>query len=333
MTLAFQADTGLESTFGGYYLVPFGFAILILLSEIAVVEKSRALQEILLAGPIGLMLLALIPGDGNAYQLFRAQFTHALGSPLWLTVCGCFIFSVYFYCRHAEQKTSMIQALLLAMTFISPADNSMPTLFPQNWWPLLAVGALQFIILPKDTTASRFLKGWCSIVAALSIWGQGRQFTQLYGVIPWHILLLGVVLASLLFADDFAKWLRKRLPVLMFGLSLVAATAQFVRGDVRWLAICYVLVMVSVTASFWYWHKMKLWKWATFGCVCILGVILIGSRGPMWNIQSRSTQALLVGAVCFMLGGAISAAKAGLSTGISSRVRSEWEQLKVEWHS
>ena len=226
MTLAFQVNSGLESTFGGYYLVPMGFAILILLSEMAIVEKSKALRDLLLIGPFCLMVLALIPG-GRAYSVFLFEFTRTLGSPLWLTVIGCLLFSVYFYLRHAEQKTAMIQAVLLAMTFIAPSDTRMPTLFPQNWWPLAIVSVIQFLILARDRNSVRFLKGWIASVAALGIWVQQHAVTGHDGILLGHTLLMGILLAGLIFADPFAKWLRARLPLPMVGLPVVAASASF----------------------------------------------------------------------------------------------------------
>jgi hypothetical protein len=333
LTLSFQAGIGLESTFGGYYLVPVGFVILILLSEIAIVEKAKTLRDLLLLGPFCLMLLALVPGGGTAYATFHSEFTRFIGSPLWLTVFGCLIFSVYFYWRHAEQKTAMIQAVLIAMIFIGPSDTRLPSLVPQNWWPLAIVGAIQFVILLKDRTALRFLIVWSAFVAALSLWGQKGDFTQYYGILPLHLLLLGALLGSILFADDLAKWLRKRLPLLMLSLAAAAAVANVTRGDLRLVAIVYIAAILAVTTMLWCWHRMKLWKWASIGCVCILCISLLGATGSLQYIQSRSAQALLVGAACFVIGGAISAAKAGLARHISVRASSEWEQILVEWNS
>ncbi len=47
----FQNDLGNQSSFGGYYLVPFALAILVLIAEVAIVHRLETLKQWMLVAP------------------------------------------------------------------------------------------------------------------------------------------------------------------------------------------------------------------------------------------------------------------------------------------
>ncbi len=91
-----------DLVFGPYFVVPFGFALAILLLEIGIVSSRRLVKFIALCFPPALLALAAIePPPNPIYVEFREAFAARLGGgPAWLTLLAGVAFYAYAAVRH-----------------------------------------------------------------------------------------------------------------------------------------------------------------------------------------------------------------------------------------
>jgi hypothetical protein len=153
-----------DTIFAPFFLVPFGFALAVLIVELGVVAKSRIAMGIALLLP-GAFTLAAGMGhrDEPAYRAFLELFlaqTHA--TPLFLTLVASAGFSLYAWRRGVPLATEGLTAALTALAFIQPetlavADVSLVRaewllasvlfqgllgILKQDAWRLIAVGGV-----------------------------------------------------------------------------------------------------------------------------------------------------------------------------------------------
>lgn len=336
LTLSFQSDLGNQSSFGGYYLVPFALAILIVLAEIAKVHHLPGLSQWMLVAPWSLVLLASIPGTSDAYYNFQSEVTRRLGSPLWLSLIAALGMLLYLGSQKVRNYRAACVPVLLTLVGIGPQTRTLVEFEVQHVWPLGIIVAYQGYLLMRKPTGARFTLAWIMLVVAASIYWRGTAFTRESNILPCHLALLGVWLSCLLFRDDWALYWRRRLPAVWLGLTGVTGLIglgvrdpQSLKWFVGYLAILGLLAFIS-----WMVLHLKLWKWSmvsTLALICFIGTIS-ATRNLRTNLPPRAVQSLLLGAASFLMGGTISASKAGFTRGMHSRLRQEWESLVAEWH-
>ena len=153
-----------DTIYSPFFLVPFGFALVVLLLEFGIVAKSRLTTTFTLALS---MLFVLMSGIGHrdepAYRSFLDLFLERTGAaPLLLTLAAASVFHVYAWLRGAAFATEGLTATLAAFAFIQPESLSLsdvaliqpawlalPVLFQgvlglvkRDAWRLIAVGGV-----------------------------------------------------------------------------------------------------------------------------------------------------------------------------------------------
>ena len=136
----------IELIFGPYFLVPFGFAIAMLVLELGVVAGSRVTTSVAMALPIGLAVLAGVGHRPDSiYHEFLAIFTDRLGgTPLYLTLAAAGGFYLYAWLRGIALAPEGLTAALIALAFVRPATLSLDDAGFVSEMPLIAAWALQF---------------------------------------------------------------------------------------------------------------------------------------------------------------------------------------------
>jgi hypothetical protein len=131
--------------FGTYFLVPFGFALGVLLLQAGLISGSRLLQGAALAAPIGLVLLTQGgQQDADIYREFLQLFTLRLGgSPLYLTLLAAGIFYLYAALRRVPAAPDLLTGALLTLCFIGPGSTTIRDHTPLNVEPLLAASSVR----------------------------------------------------------------------------------------------------------------------------------------------------------------------------------------------
>lgn len=103
--------------FGGYFLVPFGFALAILLLEIGIVSRNAVVKLCALTTPLTLIAVAYFGHRSDpVYQEFVETFTLRLGgSPVLLTLLASVLFSAYAAVRHRLAVAVVATGLFLGV--------------------------------------------------------------------------------------------------------------------------------------------------------------------------------------------------------------------------
>lgn len=332
LTLSFQTDTGMQSTFGAYYLIPFGFAVLILIAEIAITEGKSLLQKWLVIAPSILVVISAWPGSSQVSTTFLNEVTRQTGSPLWLTAVACIAYSLYLRSRGILFATRGLAFFLVAMIFISPNTQQLRDMEVQNWWPLAMLSAQQFAHAIRRFASIPMMTAWTAMTGAMTIAWEHTEFTAHHGIYPIHVILLGFIVCSMLFSDDLARLLRKNLPIALLGLAIIAALAGLRPNQPRFEIAGYLAMICCVLLLMWIFSQLRVSKWATFGCASLLTTfVLITSIAEIqWQLPMRAVQALALGAGTFIAGSLISAVKGGLTLGVQSFIRREWELIVLE---
>src|SRR5262249_3782278 len=94
---------GANVIFGPYFLIPFGFALTVLLLEAGLVSRRPRIIAAALSAPIALVGLALVGHRSDpVYQEFLNLFTARTGGePVWCTVVLAACFYAYAAVRRA----------------------------------------------------------------------------------------------------------------------------------------------------------------------------------------------------------------------------------------
>lgn len=199
-----------DSIFGPYFLVPFLFAVDLLLLEAGVVSRNRTTQRTaLVALPWLLILSAAGHRPDLVYQGFLTTFMSGLGgSPLFLTLIAVVAAYTVAAVRRLPLALSGMTLSLLALSVVGPRTIDLSGLVDPQPLPLLAVAALQLGRALRQKESWRFLVGSvCLIVAVTS--GVGRSGLQEHsGLIAFHLMLVVLMLVGVLFDDPLARFLQ-----------------------------------------------------------------------------------------------------------------------------
>jgi hypothetical protein len=108
--------------FGPYFLVPFGFALTILVLELGLVSRHRPTLLVALLLPVGLVVLAGIGHRAEpVYREFLGVFTARLGgTPLFLSLLAAAGFYLYAWLRGVPFATEGLTAAVAALAFARP---------------------------------------------------------------------------------------------------------------------------------------------------------------------------------------------------------------------
>ncbi|MDB5310896.1 MAG: hypothetical protein JWO38_5098 [Gemmataceae bacterium] len=133
-----------QTIFGPYFLVPFGFALAVLVLELGLVARRRAVMWVALAVPAGLVGLAGTGHDeGGIYQEFLGIFAARMGgSPLFLTLLAAAAYYFYACVRRAPFATEGLTAALAGLAFAGPDTFSLSDLLLTQ--PGLLAGVVVF---------------------------------------------------------------------------------------------------------------------------------------------------------------------------------------------
>ena len=337
LTFSFQTSAATPATdwrtsFGLYYLTPFFFAVLILLSEIAIAERKRGLSRFVMAIAPLLVLTAIPFGSGLAFTGFLDTFVQRLGSPIWLAVIGTAVF--YGYLRERGTKSAEVGMLisLAAATFIGPNTLGLHSLTEPQAWPLALIGVVQLHKALTKTNSARCLIATASLIAAAACALRGTWFTDSYGAIPLHLGLLSAFVIASVFSDRFAVILRQ-VNALLTVVAAIGAVAIGSQSELpEWLVLLYVGAVTLLAAGYWQLTKREVWKAAMLANVAavFLTATLWLHSGVSVAIPARAITALSWGAICFCVAALISAMKGGIGTKVKQASFSLIESVQEE---
>jgi hypothetical protein len=241
--------------FGPYFLVPFGLAVAVLLLEVGLAPRGRAVLGFALAAPAGLVALTLIGHrDDPFYRQFLAAFSTRLGgSPLYLTLAALAGFYGYAALRRVPRALDGMTAVLLALAVVGPDTRGLDELRSVRPGPLLAAAALQLALGTWRRDSLRALLGAGVAAAAVVVAiPAGTALAALRLPVAFHLVLLAVLLVGAAFDDPLARSLRAVGTVFLLLAAAVALTGGLDLSPrvPPWAATAYPLVMAAVLAGY-----------------------------------------------------------------------------------
>jgi hypothetical protein len=239
--------------FGPYFLVPFGFAIAILLLEIGLVSGRREALWLALAMPAGLIMLAVAGQRPDpVYLEFRAMFTQQLGAdPFFLTILASTVFYFYAVCRRVPLAGEAMTAALALLAVVGPRSmDSGEFISPQPWAIILAALWQLGVGVWRRQSLRCLLAGSGLLAVDTAMLINANVSPILTGLIVFHLALSGILILGAFFDDALARALR------MVGMSLMLVAglaAIFVEPPAfipEWLTLAYPLVLTCILAGY-----------------------------------------------------------------------------------
>ena len=241
--------------FGPYFLIPFGFAVAVLVLEIGLVSARPVAIGTALAMPLGLVALGFIGHRDDAiYREFLGLFTGTLGGhPIYLTLLASVAYYAYAALRRVPLATEALTLALVASAIVAPdgvIKVSTDRLLPA---PILAAAVLQLVLGWRRCAAWRCLLAGLSLVAVVAILLPKEIWAGPWGVvIVFHLALLTLFVVGAIFQDQASWWLRRAAAVLVTA-ACVATMFGGLSGLPAWPAwsvVSYPLVMAALLASY-----------------------------------------------------------------------------------
>jgi hypothetical protein len=312
LTISFLPSDGMLTAFQPYFLIPFLFAVLVLLLEIGIVENSKTLIHIALIASPGLLWLAW-PGvstDGPATQ-FLADFTTHLGSPLWLTCLALVGFHAWALLRGVQISRWYLLAALFLATRISPATVSPQHLAPTYSWPLLFAASLEIVRGLRRRDPLILLAGSFLLSLALSafLWNSTWFFYR--RIIPYHVAMASLLVIGCSFRDHYGQVLRF---VGAFLLPVTAAVAVMLAREFLWMHwgwSAYLLSLATTAGICWFVTRDIAFLYSLLAMVVAGGLAGVYALF-LWlarKVGIKVLVPLLVGIGSFVVGAVISVSK------------------------
>ena len=232
--------------FGPYFLVPFGFAVAVLLLEIGLASSHRGVLRVALLLPLGLAVLATIGHRPEAiYHEFLGMFTARLGgTPLYLTLLASIGFYAYAALRQVPWASEALTAALASLAVVGPETLNLGERMTAQPVPLLAAAVLQLALWLWHRAAWRCLLGCgCLTTGAALVFG---------GEVAFHLGLLAVLILGAAYDDALGRLLRVvgAALVLTAGLAVLLEQYDPVESLPSWLTAAYPLAMAALLAGY-----------------------------------------------------------------------------------
>ena len=316
MSLSFDPapSIALYGAFGLFYLVPFLFAVLLLIVEIGVVEKLETVKRFALTTAPLLIVLSMPLGQNKAFTGFLDLFAEAIGSPIYLTWIGLLVFYVFCLARGLRGAESWLCAALVPAMFIDRYTYGPATLAAVQWWPLVVIGGIQLLRAIERRESLRCFAAIVTLSLAVSIafWDGPLRLAVI--IAAYHLVCLAALLISFEFNDGWGKELRL-VAAVMIGLAGILAVVAANTTIVPNLAcMTYIAAMAIVTMQLWRRWRELCWLVVTGSNLIILVLACLSVSGETLHsiVGSPGFYPLLWGILFFIVAGLISAQKCGL---------------------
>jgi len=302
--------------FEPYFLVPFLFAVNVLLMEIGITSRQPTLLRWMMAAPLGLLLLstwtfAAIPESIS----LRRMLLEAFGcSPLFLTLVAVTALYVVALLRRAPHALHWLAIATALFIVVGPSTGSFQAPYTLRAWPLVLLLAMQlYAAIRYRSGLHSLLTAVCAIVALCILWPEAIG-ARYYGAIPAHLFLFVMLLIGAVLRDRVARFLQS-IAVLgvmigcVFVLSGQAERWSSVRPEV--LAI-YPGFMLMLTAAYGFWVRNRWYR----GISLLILACWVGVSGGHGYQSLRTTIAgldqIAWGMACMLIGLMVSLWKLGV---------------------
>lgn len=331
LTISFQMDRGMQSTFALFYLVPIAMAVILLLFEGATKAGYTETTKLLCVSLLAVVVASSVRGFSPVALSFHYEVTRMIGSPLWLTTIASIALAIYFGWRGAKSGYFVAVMLLVLSSGINRSTMALPEFHMQNPWPLGVLLVVQIARVLRQRSSLQFL--WtimlANVVAAVA-W-RGELASRHY-LLALHANFAICVLGAFTLNDTLAHRLRAILGAFVLPIVLAVSALSVLDGESRILAVSATLATGLFAIGITLLYKLSTWRlscamMAGLACFLLLGR-LIYQFEYIHGDQARWS--LLAGTLCFFCGTIVSATKAGFGRGFVLHVTEELRRAAAE---
>jgi hypothetical protein len=311
---------GRHSIFAPYFLVPFLFALNVLLLELGVVARNGVVVRTAIALPVLFLRLVLVgpdPAPDPVAHNFLLIFVGGLGcSPLFLALLAAAVFYAYAMVRRVPLALEALSLALMALTVVGPTTLNLDSLVRPQPQPLLALAVLQLWLAWRYTSSRRCLFGAACLVAGLTLSLGQTDSSSFQVVMAFHLALAAMMVVGACFDDLLGRLLRRAAAVL-----LTLACLGAVPGD-SWLCqltfvspeVVRIYPMIMVVLATGYGFLFDSRPFLIAATLSVGGwVMLVGFRGYLEMRQVvAGLDRIAWGMAFFILATIVSLAKGGL---------------------
>jgi len=156
-----------ELVFGPHFLVPFGFALVVIVLELGIVQGHRVTRWVALVAPVGLVVLAGVGHRADAASVeFLGHFANRLGgSPLFVALVAATGFYLYAWVRRVPLALEGLTVAVGALAIIGPETLTVASVSGVRAGPLVAALGIQVLLALWRRDGWRLVVG--GLVAAI----------------------------------------------------------------------------------------------------------------------------------------------------------------------
>jgi len=318
--VSFHPSRGPATMFEPYFLVPFLFAVNILLLEIGIASRRPTLLRGMMAAPLGLLLLStwIFASIPESINLRRMLLDSCGCSPLFLTLVAITSLYAVALVRRVPYAIHWLTMATVLLVLVGPNTGSFYGPYSPRAWPLALLTAMQlYAAIRYRSGLHSLLTAVCAIAALCIIWPQAIG-TRWFGAIPVHLLLLAMLLIGTVLQDHVAQFLQR---MAVLGI-LIACFFVFSGEAERWsiarqeVLMIYPGIMLVLVAVYGWWVRNQ---WYRAISLLILAGWLAGwimALGGRSYRSLRTTVAgldeIALGMTCLLLGLMVSLWKLGM---------------------
>ncbi|HEV3022049.1 MAG TPA: hypothetical protein VGX76_06265 [Pirellulales bacterium] len=318
MLLSFHAVAGPASIFRPYFLVPFLWAVGLLLLEIGLVSRKRGPQALALAVPAVLLGLAAFNGSTSlVHRQFVAEFERLLGgSPLFLSLLAVIAFYALAAFRRVPAAFDLLTLAIGGLSVVGVGTHGFHELTAPNVLPLWAAALAQAVPAFARYDSRRWLLAGGVALAAAALKFQDTWFTAYDGVVALHLFLLLVLIAGTWSRDTWARgW--QNLAAIAMGTSAIVwshvATQPTLAAETPPAALlAYPLAILIVAWAYGRLVGNRLYDAAAAVHAIAFAAVAVSYPVVRMRQMLPGFDYIAWGAACFTLAALISLLKTGL---------------------
>ncbi len=322
--LAISFDPAKEegTAFALYWLVPFAFAVLVVVFEAGRAARSEWAVHFatVTACVVPVMACEFGPWISSVSASFSRASTEVLGPPPLLALAGLTLFLFMAWRRGVQWAEGAMMVALLVLTVAGRWTTAEITWAPPRAWPLATLALMQ-LVAGRWTSWRVLMAGLAGSAALLLTWpvdlpGSGAM----RAAACVNACLIFVVIVSVVFKDDLVWYLRWLVSIAASAAGALAMTASLSGAGLgQWLppipvawAAGYVLCWLAAFTLLGYWSR----SWSFWCGAAGQGLVLVTSGGIGLFRLTRGTaleagaDAIAAGLVIFVVAAGISLMKA-----------------------
>ncbi len=209
LCVSFHPSRGPATMFEPYFLVPWLFAVNVVLLEIGIVSRRPGLLRWMMAMPLALLALSTwtfaVPEPINLRQMLLA----ACGcSPFFLTILGATALYAIALLRRVAHAFHWLTVAVALLVMVGPTTGSFHGPLCLHAWPLALLAAIQFFAAIRYRSGLNALLTAVCAIAALCIAWPDAIWARWFGAIPAHLFLFAMLLIGALIRDRVSRFLQ-----------------------------------------------------------------------------------------------------------------------------